>query len=148
MDGTGRRRTARRLTATRRHRWPSGRNDDLYPVGKRRREVDEREIGLARRAACLRDRVGDPRARGKSVEAGSANSSDDVDNELRPGVGPHRRGGHRRSSLLRRARGNEMPGTQEEHHREEERAGSKPPARGGKGVQHVVKIDNKPVTRG
>src|SRR2546429_5576952 len=42
----------------------------------------------------------------------------------------------------------EMPCPEEEDAREEERADGEPPARGGKGIQHVVNSDNDPVPCG
>ena len=54
----------RRLPGRRR-----ARHDDLLPVGERRREVDERDVGPPGRAARAGDRVGDARALRQAVRA-------------------------------------------------------------------------------
>jgi hypothetical protein len=60
MDRAGRR--SRRPSGRRASRRSLDRHNDLCAVGERRREVDEREIGLARRPARARNRVGHARA--------------------------------------------------------------------------------------
>ena len=75
--------------------------------------------------------------------------SDDVDDELRALIGPDRDRRHGRSRGLRRHTGvKDVPPSDEQRKRQEERAGGKPPARGGKGGQHVADIDNEPVACG
>ena len=96
----------------------------------------------------FRSRVCHPGALRKPVETRTPDGADDVDDELGSLVGLDRsRCGHGRRSR-RRPRSQEMPCAEEEDEREEERAGGKPPARGREGVQHVVDVDNEPVTRG
>jgi len=75
--------------------------------------------------------------------------SDDVDDELRALIGPDRDRRHGRSRGLRRHTGvKDVPPSDEQRERQEERAGGKPPARRGKGGQHVADIDNEPVACG
>ena len=56
--------------------------------------------------------------------------------------------GRRRSRLRSRSRVEKVPPAEQEHEPEKERAGEKPPARRGEGVQHVLHPAGEPVTRG
>jgi hypothetical protein len=74
--------------------------------------------------------------------------SDDVDDQLRPGVGADRRGVGDRRRCRGSARAQEMSAPENEDEKKNERAGGEPPARRREGVQHVVNSDNKGATRG
>ena len=57
------------------------RHDDLLAVGERRREVDERDVGLRRRAAGAGHRVGHARSLRQAVEPSTTDRADDVDDD-------------------------------------------------------------------
>ncbi len=59
------------------------RDDDLLPVRDRRRQVDQRQVGVAARAAGALERIRHPGALGQPHETGVADGADDVDDEPR-----------------------------------------------------------------
>jgi hypothetical protein len=76
------------------------------------------------------------------------NGSHDVDDELRSLLCPNRNRGHCRRRLRRSPCVDQVSPAEQEHEPEKERAGEKPPARRGEGVQHVLHPAEEPVTRG
>ena len=124
-------------------------NDDLDPVRERRREVDERDIGTARLAPPARaNRVGDARALGQPVQPRPVDRAHHVDDELRALLGRIGCGAAAGVACAAAPACRDVPPADQEHEPENERAGEKPPARGGEGVQHVLHPAEEPVTRG
>ena len=107
-------------------------------------ETSARRVGSARAP----DRVGDARALGEPVQPRPVDRAHNVDDELGPRLGLERLRGRSRSRLRSRSRVENVPPADQEHEAENERAGEKPPARRGEGVQHVLHPAEEPVTRG
>jgi RNA polymerase sigma-70 factor (ECF subfamily) len=83
-----------------------------------------------------------------AVQPRPVDGSYHVDHELGPLLGLDRQDRRRRRSLLGSPGVEQMPSSKQEHEPEKERAGGKPPARRGEGVQHVLHPAARAVTRG
>lgn len=79
MDRPGRSR--RRGAGAGRRSGDASRNDDLRPIGERRREVDRLQVGRARGAAGSCNGVGDAIPLVEAIETWPVDCSDDVDDE-------------------------------------------------------------------
>ena len=98
------------------------RHDNLRPVGHLRGEVDEAQVGPARRAAGPPNRIGDPRSVRKPVEPRAPNRADDMNDQAR---GPSRLDltGRRRRALDRRGAGSDEEPAGDEQRSDEQPGG-------------------------
>ena len=127
----------------------ASRNDHLLPVGDEGGEVDQREVGLRRRAAGTRDRVGDALPAREAVQPRQLHGADDVHDDRRRGSRADLLRAERDARIGRRRRRACAEQEPSRHHQDDEqhaRRGERVRSR-DRELRHVAKRGDRTVTR-